>query len=492
MKLSKNYLNILKLILYFCLFSVFVFALGTNFNMIDFDIFNRLINGDYFISHHKLLQNDFLSCLPTHNSFDPEWLANILFSFVLKKFDAVGLNFLKCFLFLLASVSISFPLYFSKKKAYSICLLFPILFLISGSIFYLRCQIISFIFLPIFLYFLEKIKNSPKPKYFLFLALLNLIWQNCHGGFLISFVIIFLYIFGDLFNKKPVKKYFILFAILFFTVLINPWGVDYYGFLFESFIVDRNYISEWKSPILHNIQGAKIYVAFAFCSFIYFFKKNINVNKIEYSHLFLITFFFFYSLVYYKFSSLYMVVLIFSLIKYNKIPVTKKIFDVCVYSFVFVYSIFVFYSIPFEYSHIRVVSRIFPFYPVEFLKLNELKGNIYAPFGISGYISYKTYPNLKTFVDGRQEQVFSRKILKNNVDFMYQKNNMLVENTPVDYFLCQKGLAFENYVKESKKYKKIYEYGLYSVYSSDFSNRNYKIPNKDLFYYLDDIFVKSF
>ncbi len=468
---------------------MFVFALGTNFNMIDFDIFNRLINGDYFISHHKLLNNDFLSCLATHNSFDPEWIVNILFSFVLKKFGAVGLNFLKCLLFLFASFSL---FYFSlpKKKPNSIFLLFPIIFLVSGSIFYLRCQIVTFIFLPIFLYFLEKIKNSPKPKYFVFLILLNLFWQNCHGGFLISFIIIFLYILGDLFNKKPIKNYLILFILLFFVILINPWGFNYYNFIFDSFTVNRNYIAEWKSPLLFNIQGAKIYVLAALCSFIFLLKKITTNNKIDYCHLFLISFFFVYSLIYYKFSSLYMIILIFSLIKYNLIPNTKKVFDIVVFSCVFVYSIVVFFNIPFEYSHIRTISRIVPIYPVEFLKINELKGNIYAPFGISGYVAYKNYPNLKIFVDGRQEQIFSKEILSNNVDFMHQKNNKLIENVKVDYFLCQKGLPFENYVKN--KYKKIYEYGLYSIYSSDFSTKNYKIPDKDLFYYLDNIFVKNF
>ena len=464
-----------------------VFALGTNFNMIDFDIFNRLINGNYFLSYHKILQNDFLSCLVTHKSFDPEWLVNILFSFTLKKFGVFGLNFLKCFLYLLSSISLVFLI--SKKKPNPIFFLVPLIFLINNSIFYLRCQIVTFIFLPIFLYFLEKIKSSPKIIYFVILSLLNILWQNCHGGFLISFIILFIYILADIFNKKPIKNYLILFVLLCATLLINPWGNGYFSFLFDSLITNRNYIAEWKSPLLFDIQGGKSYLIFAFCSFFLFIKKIIKNKNFDYCYLFLMTFFFIYSLLYFKFSTLYMIVALFCLSKYFSFKKQNNILNIIICICTAIYSLTIFINIPFQYSHIKAISRTVPVFPVEFLKINDLKGNIYAPFGISGYIAYKTYPNLKIFVDGRQEQVFSKEILKDNVDFMYQKNNKLLEKNTADYILCQKGLPYENYVKNSKKYKKIYEYGLYSIYSSDFLKNSYKIPNNDLFYYLDNIFV---
>ena len=47
----------------------------------------------------------------------------------------------------------------------------------------------------------------------------------------------------------------------------------------------------------------------------------------------------------------------------------------------------------------------------EFLRINNIKGNIIVPFEMGSYISYKLYPQNLIFMDGRYDGVYSFKII---------------------------------------------------------------------------------
>ena len=54
----------------------------------------------------------------------------------------------------------------------------------------------------------------------------------------------------------------------------------------------------------------------------------------------------------------------------------------------------------------RATFGIFPLKEVEFLKINNIKGNILVPFEMGSYVSYKLYPNNLIYMDGRYEEVY--------------------------------------------------------------------------------------
>ena len=47
-----------------------------------------------------------------------------------------------------------------------------------------------------------------------------------------------------------------------------------------------------------------------------------------------------------------------------------------------------------------------PYKMVEFIKINNMKGNILAPFDMGSYITYKLFPNNLIYMDGRYEEVY--------------------------------------------------------------------------------------
>jgi hypothetical protein len=75
---------------------------------------------------------------------------------------------------------------------------------------------------------------------------------------------------------------------------------------------------------------------------------------------------------------------------------------------IFVYFFILILTLPMvlaEKKELEIVTTNYPIYAVEFLKQNELKGNLYVNFDWGSYVSYKLYPNNLIVMDGRYEEV---------------------------------------------------------------------------------------
>ena len=67
--------------------------------------------------------------------------------------------------------------------------------------------------------------------------------------------------------------------------------------------------------------------------------------------------------------------------------------------------------------------KLYPVKLVEFMKINELKGNILNNFGIGSYISYKLYPQNLIYMDGRYEEVYYDSTTEDNWNFYNAEKN---------------------------------------------------------------------
>ena len=66
----------------------------------------------------------------------------------------------------------------------------------------------------------------------------------------------------------------------------------------------------------------------------------------------------------------------------------------------------------YEYKFINKVSENFyPVNSVEFIKQNNLKGNIFTNFHTASYVIYKLYPDNYIFMDGRYEETYDNSLI---------------------------------------------------------------------------------
>jgi hypothetical protein len=68
-----------------------------------------------------------------------------------------------------------------------------------------------------------------------------------HGGVQAYFGIIAIYTVGEALSRRPWWPYLLLFLLSALSTLINPYGVDYWTYLFQAVTLTRASITEWVS-----------------------------------------------------------------------------------------------------------------------------------------------------------------------------------------------------------------------------------------------------
>lgn len=511
-----------KTYIFFAFFFIVIYALGIKNDYIDYDLWARLINGQYVFKNLFPLMNDFYSFAPTHTWVDPEWLLSGFIYFITANFGISGLILFKCITFFVFFSILIFSIKLSGFKNSPINYIYFLAFVfICVQVGYLayscRCQIITFIFFIFWLFCLEKARNL-NDKYLYFLPILMLIWQNLHGGCIAGFGTLLIYIIGQFLNKKPLKKFILIFALCVILLVLNPWGVKYYSFLFYSSYVDRSYIYEWNSIFKYLNLFSNVYfyfVSFAIFSYIFqnFKKKNkfCNLDKTKLLMILLLSYLSIFHL-----KHIMLALIGFSMLIYDDIVDTfelillkiKNIFKISEFNFakirnifvvllcllVFIYSVLIISAYSIKDAYKKQIKQLFPIVALEFLKENNIKGKMVAPFEFGSFIAYKYYPDLKIFIDGRQEQVYYFETIKEFLSFVGLKgiySKLLIEKYKPDVILFKNTNATIENFKTNTDYFLLYSDNYFCMFALNKFKKNkneYKIPDKNIDLYLENIF----
>ncbi len=506
----------IKQILFYISLFVLIYAFGIVFNTIDYDIFARLIMGKGLIETHSVIQ-DIFSYTPTHVWYDPEWLTSAFFYLVLKYFHLKGIILLKIVLIYLIIVSINFAIKNTAKNEnpnnIGIYLAIIVMFLQNGYLVHtIRCQLIGFIFLSFWIMILEKARQN-KNKYLYFAPLLMLLWLNCHGSAISAIGILMIYAFGEFLNKKPYKKYLLTLLFCAIAFLINPWGINYIKFIFDSAFLNRAWIAEWAPTIFFRVKLFILYLILIISSQIFYdFKHKINFKNIDKTKYILLFTTGYLSLAHIKHSALLIIlgtILCYEQIYYlynylmeklrNYLQIEsktvnnlKKIKEILTYSIILIYSISTIILFPIEKNCLKNFPNNFPLYPMEFLKVNNIKGKILSNFACGSFIAYKYYPDYKIYMDGRQEQVYSLETFDKLMFFLNQfgaKPDIILEKYHPDIILLEKNIRATRKMEKNDQYIKIYSDNMYYIYVLKNLQKFSYIPiNKDKSKYLENIF----
>jgi hypothetical protein len=134
----------------------------------------------------------------------------------------------------------------------------------SAVIWVARPQMVSFLLAGLVLFLLEKYKREGR-RWIYALPLVMLLWVNVHGGYAIGFMLLGVYVVGEIFNnltghtEDPVVSWpqlgplLVVGAISFAVVVINPHGWQMWLYPFRTVGIGalRDFIQEWRSPDFH-------------------------------------------------------------------------------------------------------------------------------------------------------------------------------------------------------------------------------------------------
>lgn len=496
--------NNLRQIIFYVVFFLFILAFSTTARNYDYDFWARLVAGMGFVQTGHVLKQDFLSYTPTHTWFDHEWGSGVIFYLTQHFFSAGGIIILQAVLIFLVylvmtkiielrtvktTTPYNFLFYYFSFIAMSYLLNDPI-----------RCQLFSFLFFTLFLYILELSRNGKnKPLYLL--PFLMIIWNNVHGGCVSGIGLIALYIIGEFLNKKPVKKYIYSFIATILVLVINPWGFKYLKFLFIANTMPRADVVEWwglfSKFLMFRFMKFKIY-AFILLLFEFFAvlkNKTFNIDKTKFLvvivtlylaiiHMKLIPFsvitivVFFYDDFYDVFNS-------WTKGFFEKIAIVK---EVVVYSLIL---IFVASNINSKIFEPRLDFSRYPLLPIEFIKINNIKGKVFINFGYGSYAAYKLYPNNKIFIDGRYEEVYfdDLMLLLNKFYKLKPDWDEIFKKYPPDVIVIEKFYPVSKVLRNSKDWKEVFEDNNFLVLvDSKMPEKKYINPSLDINYYKKTLF----
>jgi len=481
----------------------FILIFGCVHSEIDFDFWARLIVGKSYIQTNQLFNYDFQSYGTTHNFIDHEWGSGVVFYLIQNYFNDIGIFIFKSLIIFLTVFLITkiIRLEDSKIKFHFLFFFFTLHTIIDHIFSTIRCQSFSFLFFILFLYILKYAKKTKNYRVLWTLPVLNVIWANLHGGFAVGLILIFLFMVGEFLNKEKIKPYVIAFILSCFSSLINPYGIKYIVFMIKALLLNRIHIIEWKSAIFYKYLYLffikfKIFLILTFGMFLFSIIKNIKLQgikkfyeKIDKTKYLIILFTFLIALkslrfhIFFVYSVMALCYCDFYKIFNKKLPeIIDNFKEIIIFILILVSCI----SHLYDYKFINVVTNNnYPIYCVEFIKQNNLKGNLFSIFHTGSYVSYKLYPNVQIFMDGRYEEVYDVDLINQMSSVFIQGNDELFKRYHTDMIIFDKNYSsYENF-KKNPNWFIAFEDNKYVLFLSkaSFKNKKFILPEKDKNYY---------
>jgi hypothetical protein len=205
------------------------------------DPFSHSVRGQPWINHGWLVQ---ILLWPVYQGLSLAGLALLLavivtLSFALVYFQCEGKPFVAAFTVLLGAVA-------------------------SSVIWSIRPQIVSLLLAAVVLYLLDRYKQTGRLRWLWPLPLLVVLWVNCHGGFVIAFLLMGCYIAGEALNRLTaaapsrfrIQPLALVTLVSIPAVLVNPNTIHMIPYAFQTVSIGelQNFIQEWAAPDFHKLQ----------------------------------------------------------------------------------------------------------------------------------------------------------------------------------------------------------------------------------------------
>lgn len=498
--------NLKPIIFYLALF-LFILAFSTTAKDYDYDFWARLIVGMSIMQTGHVIKHDFLSYTPTHTWFDHEWGSGVIFYLTQHFFSSAGIMLLQAllvFLIYLVIVKVVKLRGVDTTTPYNFLFYyFSFIAMSEGINAPIRCQLFSFLFFAIFLYILE-LSRKKDTKLLYSLPFLMIIWNNLHGGCTAGIGLIVMYIVGEFLNKKSVRKYIYTLIPTVLALVINPWGIQYLEFLLRASTMARVDVAEWWGLFcpyfMIKYMKFKIFM-FVLISFeigTLVKQKFLKTSKIDYTKLLVVAVTVFLAIQHVKLIPL--AVISMSCFLYDDFysifnNATRNIFnkisnfkDTIVY---FVVLVFAITNINTKAFQPLITGEKFPVASIEFIRLNELKGNLLIAFGQGSYASYKLYPNMKIFMDGRYEEVYYDYMMPLLHKFYLVQDGWdeVLIKFPPDVMVIEKFYPIYNVLRNDPNWDIAYNDKFFAVFvKAKDAKKNYKLPSLNVNYYRKTLF----
>ena len=435
--------SLIIFLLFFFLASLFIH------NIQSFDLWWHLETGEYILDTLSIPETDPFAYTASRDWIDLQWIFQVVI-FIIQ--HNLGLNALIIFksLVLLGAFFILFKTIYTGKNWLTAILLIFLAALCCRQRAVLRPEIFSFLYISIFLYILHRYKYGHpeggvrwRQNYIFILPLIQLLWVNSHGLFILGVILAWSFILGefislrinlpifqdkDVIKGRPYRKLLLAGLLIILCSFINPY--TYQGAIFPFTLYTRisgaiqvfsRTIGEFQPPLSGWDQGKTI-IYFKLLLVLSALAIVLNIRRLSISHLILYISFLYLSLLARR------NIAVFALISvpitatnitgiagtYFKYPPDPKNRVRRVGEFlIIILLLFGIYDLIADKNNLRDnpdinfglgLARLkFPERAADFINESGLKGNIFNTLQCGNYLIRSFYPERKVFMDGRLE-----------------------------------------------------------------------------------------
>lgn len=427
MGISKIILPSISVMLFLVVFLYLSFYAGKGL-LNDGDTGYHIRAGEYIIENLTIPKNDIFSF---HSPPIPwtahEWLSEVIMAIIHKISGLTGVVIFFSFLIAL-TYSILFKILKSYKGNIFISLILIILVLSSSQIHWLaRPHIFSLLIMTIWYFILDQFQSNNR-NYLYLLPLIMLIWVNLHGGYMSGFILLGIYLFGNLVNMlfsdrmkelwaKKVKTLTLALIACLLVSLINPYGYHILIFPFKlttnKFIMDN--VHEFLSPNFHQ---PMVFTVMLFLMITLFAISKKSLNFIE---LLLVLVFTYMSLYSIRHVPLFAIIVSPILLRHSEDLLknikgrfadflekrSSRIYKIDSLSGGYLWIFLAFMAVIIGYLSgsidYKFNEKMKPVAATEFLKRERIEGNMFNNDEMGDYIIYAAWPQYKVFFDGRSD-----------------------------------------------------------------------------------------
>lgn len=443
----------------------------------DFDFWGYLSFGRVFWDEGFFPYQDVFSYTPTKPLWVyHEWLTGVVFFGLIKYLGPASLQLLR---YIIAIVTVCLIYSTAIKRSntlfFALILLIPSMFLISFGYFPVRAQVFTYFFFILTLYILETAKKSGDGKVLRWLPLIQVLWCNFHGGFVAGLGLIFLYALGEGLARKKMTAYYLLWGVIaFFATLINPYGIEYWIYTIKAIAMPRPEITEWYSvakALKSNVQFFPVVLFLSMSilmlmSLLFRKKKDITELLVIAAMVCLgslhIRHGVFLGLVFGAYMPVYFSEYAHAWDETRRY--TTRLFSILLV--IFTGGLIATYGYFFSVKQINVIpsfrfvvsSNIYPVNAINWLKTNNIKGNILPHFEWGEYLIWSCYPDYRVAMDGRYETVYQDAVHREYFDFLLGRDggDIFLKKYPHDIVLLRAGTKTHALMIREKAWRMVY------------------------------------
>lgn len=215
----------------------------------DLDLWGYLAFGRLFWQSGRFPYQDVFAYVPTRSLWVyHEWLTGVLFYPLYQAWGAPCLQLLK---FALGGAAVQLIYLTARRRGAGFFSALAGLMVLPPFLAFgfspVRAQVFTYFFFALSLFVLESVRLSGRFRGLLLLILIQVPWCNLHGGFLAGLGLLALYAAGEACQRRPFWPYLAAFLAAGLVTLINPYGLDYWIYLYRAVAMPRPEITEWAS-----------------------------------------------------------------------------------------------------------------------------------------------------------------------------------------------------------------------------------------------------